>query len=182
MKKPKKRTCNKCNQEKLLKEFYYHRLRKKYMNSCKKCNSKQCAKYQRESGYRKSEKYVFYQRAYGIKHDRNTKNGKCVPVMENLKEHLIDLWKNQKQECYYTGTKMEINGYHINPLAMTVDRIVPKLGYVEGNIVLCCAIVNRMKQNLSIDELEYWCKELLKSIKRIKKSNAFEKFKVGWGK
>ena len=36
---------------------------------------------------------------------------------------------------------------------MSVDRMVPALGYVAGNIVLCCLQVNMVKQNLSIDQL-----------------------------
>ena len=36
---------------------------------------------------------------------------------------------------------------------MTVDRVEHLKGYISGNIVLCCSIANRVKQNLSLIEL-----------------------------
>jgi len=121
------------------------------------CNSKQCKKYQ-NSGYRDTERYVFYQRAYEIKKRRSSL--KNIPVMDNLQDHLISLWR-QSKICAYTGEEMSINGYHQNPYAMTVDRKDPKLGYVEGNIVLCCSIANRMKQNLTESEMIEWFNKVL---------------------
>jgi len=155
------KTCSKCGESKTTKEFYYHRNRKKYMNSCKSCNSKTCSEYQKNSGYRNTENYVFYQRCYEIKRRCSTKK---IPVMDGLQEHLQGLWAQSKQ-CAYTGVEMALNGYHSDPLAMTVDRKDPQMGYVEGNIVLCCSIVNRMKQNLNEKELAKWCNAILKHLK-----------------
>jgi hypothetical protein len=150
--------CNKCNELKDVKLFYYHRSRKVYMGSCRACNSKACVKYQRK-GYRNGEKFVFYQRAYEIMRRCKTKENQ-IPCMENLKNYINDLWSKSKL-CAYTGVEMSINGYHNNPLAMTVDRKIPELGYVEGNVVLCCSMANRMKQNLKPDELINWCKLII---------------------
>lgn len=70
---------------------------------------------------------------------------------------MIDLWVKQGGKCYYTGVPMKLKGYATGDKHVaTVDRIVPELGYVEGNIVLCCSIVNRIKQDLSLDELRHW--------------------------
>lgn len=91
--------------------------------------------------------------------------------MDNLKEHLENLWLTQNQKCYYTGIEMNINGYKKNPLAMTVDRIVPSKGYIEGNIALCCNMVNKMKQDLSLDELVNWCKLISTGIKSLQSCN-----------
>lgn len=149
--------CTKCKETKPLNEFYYHRGRKKHMSSCKSCNSKKCLQYQQKSGYRNTEKYVFYQRSYEVKTRAGRKN---IPVMDDLQQHLTDLWGKSKK-CAYTGIEMSINGYHHNPYAMTVDRKDPKLGYVDGNIVLCCSMANRMKQNLNESELVDWCNKIL---------------------
>lgn len=43
---------------------------------------------------------------------------------------------------------------------MTVDRIKPELGYVEGNVVLCCAVINKIKSNLTIQELFNWINKI----------------------
>lgn len=155
MKEKEKKVCLKCGQEKFLTDFYYNRNRKTYANTCKKCNSNKCKEYQQTSGYRETLSYVFYQRAYNIKRDKRS------VVMDNLKEYLQTLWEKQEGKCYYTGKKMELTGYKDNHLFMTVDRLIPEKGYTENNIVLCCSIVNRMKQNLTFDELEFWCKEIL---------------------
>lgn len=161
MKEKKKQICVKCNEEKEIENFYYSRTRKTRCSSCKSCNTKDCLNYQQKSGYRNSEKYVFYQRAYNIKRDKGRGN---IEIMEDLQNHLSDLWLKQDKKCHYTGLEMNINGYKNNNLAMTVDRVIPEKGYVEGNIVLCCNIVNKMKQNLTIEELKFWCKTILENI------------------
>ena len=38
--------------------------------------------------------------------------------------------------------------------APSLDRVIPKLGYVPGNILITCDIVNRVKQDASIEILE----------------------------
>lgn len=156
--------CSKCSIKKNITEFYYHRTRKKYMNSCKLCNNSDSINYQ-TSGYRDDNiNYIFYQRAYGIIRDCK-KRGKVInnsqreglEVMEGLKDHLIFLWNNQNQKCYYTDTDLVLTGYKDGVKnAFTVDRIDSSKGYVEGNIVLCCNIINRMKQNLSLEEFYTW--------------------------
>lgn len=51
-----------------------------------------------------------------------------------------------------------LKGYSNNlKTSMTVDKIDSSKGYIKDNIVLCCSIVNKIKQNLSIDELIEWC-------------------------
>jgi len=74
--------------------------------------------------------------------------------MAKLSTHLLELWHRQNGKCFYTGRDMTLNGgYHKDDSAATVDRIEPNEGYIKDNIVLCTAIVNRVKQNLSISEL-----------------------------
>lgn len=149
--------CSKCKETKPLGSFYYHRQRKSYMSSCRSCNSKECVAYQRK-GYRETEKYVFYQRAYEIKRKCKLKK---IPCMDELQDHIQGLWK-ASNKCFYTGLDMSLVGYQHNLYAMTVDKKNPKLGYVEGNIVLCCSMANRMKQDLTETELVEWCKLIIK--------------------
>jgi len=153
-----KKICTKCHKTLLMTEFYYHRKRKIYMSSCNKCNSRICNVYQRQSGYRNTEGYIFYQRAYEIKRRAQEKQ---LPVELDLNKYLAELWEKQKHLCYYTGKPMNFRGYHHgDPDSMTVDRVNPALGYSRGNIVLCRSIVNRVKQELSIDSLLKLMKEI----------------------
>lgn len=167
------RICTKCEVNKNLTEYYYNRNRKCYMASCKKCNNKQARLYQKNKDYQKTEKYVFYQRAYEIK--RSSKNRgivghnsrKGLEVMDNLREHLIELWDTQNKMCYYTNILMSLTGSHDgNRNAFTVDRVDSSRGYIKGNIVLCTNIANRVKQDLTLIELYDMCGLIQKNIKK----------------
>ncbi len=84
--------------------------------------------------------------------------------MEGLGPHLRELWEQQQGRCHYTGRTMALTGYHAGNIhTATVDRQVPALGYVRGNVVLCCSFVNRMKQDFTLDELLDYCEELLET-------------------
>jgi hypothetical protein len=56
------------------------------------------------------------------------------------------------------------NDYHTNPNVMTVDRVDPTKGYIEGNIVWCCSLANRMKQDMSIEKLKEMCLTIVKHL------------------
>ena len=114
------------------------------------------ARYQK---WLKDPRYVFYQRAYTIIRDKRAVVG--FASAPELKDYLMELWETQGGKCYYTGELMNLKGYaEKDKLAFTVDRLVPKLGYVRGNIALCCSIVNRIKQDLSISELKSWVNKI----------------------
>jgi hypothetical protein len=64
-------------------------------------------------------------------------------------EHLSNLYLIQNGECYYTKEKLVWNNPEIRPNSMSVDRRIPELGYVVGNVVLCTFRTNTMKGALS---------------------------------
>ena len=37
---------------------------------------------------------------------------------------------------------------------IAIDRIIPSEGYVRGNIVVVCDIVNRLKSDASLDDMK----------------------------
>lgn len=154
-----KKICSKCQDEKLLKEFYYNRQRKKYMNSCKSCNSNACKNYQQKQRENDNINFILSSRASGIRRDKKLKQ---ISVAKNLGKLLIEQYNKQRGKCFYSGEEMEIHGYHSNNLAMTVDRIKPENGYIEGNVVLCCGVVNKIKTSLSINELFDWVEKIKK--------------------
>lgn len=155
----KTKSCSKCGQEKTLENFYYHKSRKLYMSSCKECNSKSCVKYQTNKRKEKDIKFVANMRASEIRRKCKQKN---IPFDFDIRNLLINQWEKQKGLCFYSKRPMSISGdYHINLNAMTVDKINPSLGYVKGNIALCCRIFNAMKQHLTHQEFLDHCKEVL---------------------
>lgn len=151
--------CSKCLEEKSLQKFYYHRTRKHYMSSCKECNSKSCVAYQSKKRNGADLGFIFMMRATEIRRRCKSKN---IPFDSNLKEVLKDQWEKQNGICFYSGRELNVsNDYHDNPFSVTVDRVKPELGYVKDNIVFCCSIYNRMKQNLSCEEFVNCCKEVI---------------------
>lgn len=45
-------------------------------------------------------------------------------------------------------------GNGLSTSALSLDKIIPQLGYVLGNCVFCCDKVNKLKNDLPLDELE----------------------------
>ncbi|MCL4301286.1 MAG: hypothetical protein KJ077_36630 [Anaerolineae bacterium] len=72
---------------------------------------------------------------------------------------LMELWTQQQGKCSYTGVQMTVDGD--NHFSVSIDKIEPEKGYIKGNIVLCCSAVNRMKWDMSLDELKHWCHRIL---------------------
>ena len=52
--------------------------------------------------------------------------------------------------CFYTGQEFEESG----KFGMSVDRLDPNRGYVEGNVVACTVDINAKKANLTILEIK----------------------------
>jgi hypothetical protein len=151
--------CSKCQEEKCLNDFYYYKNRKHYTSSCKNCNKKESHSYQIKQRKDQNIKYVCMMRSAEIRRKCKDKN---ISFDSDIRNILINQWEKQKGLCFYSGRQMSISGdYHTNLDAMTIDKVNPSLGYVEGNIVMCCRIFNSMKQNLTYDEFMNHCKEVL---------------------
>ncbi len=159
----KTKICKNCNDEKRITEFYYHRKRKHYVETCKECNSKKCHNYQQGKRSEKDIKFILTQRAGQIRRDKKKSD---IPVAKNLSKILFKTWNEQKGLCFYSGEPMNPNGYHHDHFACTVDRKIPKLGYVEGNVVLCCGVVNKIKTNLELNELFEWVEKIKKNMQQ----------------
>jgi hypothetical protein len=145
------KTCSKCLLLKPVAEFYYHRTRKYYMESCKLCNNAISTKYGAARRSACDPRFLLMVRAGDIRRRAKLLG---IPVMPKLSRYLFSLWESQCGLCFYTGRSMTLDGgYHRDDSAATVDRIKPEAGYVEGNLAICTALVNRVKQNLSINEL-----------------------------
>ena len=68
------------------------------------------------------------------------------------------------KECSYCGRQPYTTkyAYHRSKLGIKdealvlngIDRVVPNLGYIMGNVVSCCKYCNRAKSDLSLDEFK----------------------------
>lgn len=77
-------------------------------------------------------------------------------------EKLLEILNKQNGLCAITKEPLTmILGQGKVLTNMSIDKIDPPKGYVEGNVQLVCYIVNVMKNVLSLDELYVWCKKIL---------------------
>lgn len=72
-------------------------------------------------------------------------------------EFLEGLWNAQNGLCFYTDYPMVSKlGVGISGNTLSVDKIVPSLGYVQTNVVLCTQRANTIKNNLTLEEMKLW--------------------------
>lgn len=60
--------------------------------------------------------------------------------------------------CPIMGTKFDRSDVKTSP---SIDRIVPELGYIKGNIQVISTLANQMKWNSTREELIQFCKGVL---------------------
>lgn len=85
--------------------------------------------------------------------------------VEITKQDIHDLYKKQNGICVISGIKMTHKAYtrtvekrHImNDNNISVDRIDSNKGYTKDNIQLVCAVVNRMKSDMSDYKFKTMC-------------------------
>lgn len=87
---------------------------------------------------------------------------KCRAKQSNLPfdltvEDLYNLWNEQNGKCAISNIPMTYEFCKGNVMTnISVDQINPKAGYTKDNIQLVCWAVNRMKGEMSMDELLYF--------------------------
>lgn len=94
-------------------------------------------------------KYPFAVHLGGIK-DRARKRG----LPEDLcPDDLRRMWLEQDGKCWWTGRPMDFFiGAARHPLRPSLDRIVPALGYTNGNVVWSSNFANRARGDLPAAE------------------------------
>ena len=70
--------------------------------------------------------------------------------------------------CPLIGIKLE-RGSKIHNSSPTLDKIIPELGYVKGNVWVISWKANRLKSNLDQYELNSFCNVLLSKMDEISK-------------
>ena len=77
-------------------------------------------------------------------------------------EYIKYLYETQKGLCAISGIPMTKEyGSGILDTNISVDKIDPKKGYVIGNIQLVCWAVNRMKGTMNLEQLIFFCQNVI---------------------
>lgn len=153
--------CLKCG---LYKDInYFSKSAKKVHRKYKDIICKECRHIQYEN--RKIERKVnstlsrmLTERFCGIK-DRVKKH---LIQLDFNREYLQELWDKQHGLCAISGIPMTYKAKEGRIYTnVSVDRIDSKLGYTKDNVQLVCMAVNQMKNDLPIDDLIYFCKQIV---------------------
>ncbi len=154
------KNCPHCRQKKLIIFFYKRHNRDSFDSWCKDCKNK-------EQKHRWSVNAIaFIRRIYqGL--NRKRKNSRRAECLISLSEFL-DVWQEQYEQfgmrCPYSGIEMTHTlGVGKTMYNMSIDRIDNTKPYIDGNLVFCCAIINRMKNNTSLKDFIMICKFITKN-------------------
>jgi len=118
------KNCNVCKQDKPIKDFYLFKGKPLYR--CKKCACEAQLKIIRTPRGAVNQKVC-----------KLVRRAKRLDIILTLtRKELFTLYS--KKECHYCKKEM---------LIVTLDRLMPPLGYVNGNVVACCMKCNQMKSS-----------------------------------
>jgi hypothetical protein len=145
--------CKKCREVKPLTSEYFHPKRggtgqKKYLSGI-------CCVCHRQTKRDLRNKNIF---SYRIVSLRTAAKRRGLPF-DLTEQHLRDLYERQGGRCFYTDREMSmkmINRKTGRFSSLSIDRIFPEEGYVQGNVVLCIMKANTVKNNLTLDEIAEW--------------------------
>lgn len=92
-----------------------------------------------------------------------SKNLECDITLD----FLYQLYKKQEGLCALSGIKMTYDVLSGRTSTnISIDKIDPIKGYTQDNIQLVCMAVNEMKNDRSIEELQYFCECILNKKKK----------------
>lgn len=148
-----KRTCISCKKTKKITEFYSRRnekyREKTYRTKCKTCNSKD----QRERYKKYKQTNPFKCRCAKIKARAKSKNLKF-----NLTpEYLESIWTGI---CPISKIKIKWTTNRNDESAAELDRLIPKKGYIKGNVNFVSRKMNRLKNSANLKDIKLLCKWL----------------------
>jgi len=116
--------------------------------TCVECSRLDLYKTERDR-YRTAESTLLYQ----FRQRRNSaiKNG--IPFTIEYEELA------QPEFCPVLGIKLNYGwggtaGHLRDPAKATIDKVIPELGYVPGNVFIISWRANKLKSNMTLDELE----------------------------
>ena len=79
-------------------------------------------------------------------------------------EFLLDLLEEQGGLCAISGQRLtfvKIPGNGRVNTNCSIDQIEAGGGYTEDNVQLVCDVVNRMKIDMDMNELKFWCRAIM---------------------
>jgi hypothetical protein len=80
-------------------------------------------------------------------------------------DYVMSILQRQNYKCFYSGKEMLLDGNREDHnYSLSIDRVIPELGYVEGNVVFCVHKINLIKNNMTLKEIEEWTPKFYQKI------------------
>lgn len=156
--------CTRCEKELPLTKKFFHVCN--FVKDGFTSQSKDCRK---GTYYKKREpisdiKRLLNERFSDLKTRTKKKRVKYDVELDFDLTYLLNLYVEQSGKCAISGIQLTSLLYegHINTNA-SIDRINSHKGYSKNNIQLVCSIVNKMKLDMTKEELMFYCKEILRN-------------------
>lgn len=176
--------CKRCDTTKAIEEFSLHAGENQYKSKpkyqyCKSCNAERAREWRKKNkNYKgtgaltripKEDRLLVSCLGSRIT-DCKARAKKQGSVCSIDKDYLYQLWKQQKGICALTGVAMVIE---IGALTcVSVDKIEPEKGYVEGNVQLTAWAANRAKGDMSMTVFMSMCQRVIdyQKVQRLSKA------------
>lgn len=156
--------CSDCGDIKPIEEFQHNRKGQKYEYRFSFCN--RCRKKRVYLNLNSNIDKYLKDRFNKLKRRASTKKIKFNISFDMFKNQFND----QKGKCFYTDELMHcVVGEGLKRNSLSIDKLVPELGYVADNVVFCTHKVNTIKSDLSMDELQKWIPKWYNKIKKHRK-------------
>lgn len=171
-------TCTICKVVKTIDLFIKdNRIKRGYRNQCKECETKRVAKSKGQT-YEQTgtvnrihsknlveeqyiERFNFFRRKLTEANSRTKKNNKDGTDLDYME--YWDVLLKQEFKCALTGIDMVFETH--SPWSLSVDCIIPELGYTLNNIQFVCWAANRAKGDLNKEDFKVLIEGLYKNVK-----------------
>jgi len=153
------KTCPRCKVEKARTLFYTSKSRKDGLsNYCKDCDKSATQRYQARFPDRVAATRRQYRESSPEKRLWSSAKARCktTGVVFTIKWSDIVI----PETCPYLGVPFAPYGRR-SGFSMSLDRILPELGYVKGNIQVISDLANRMKSNATPEQLNIFARAVL---------------------
>lgn len=140
------KACSFCREEKPFPEFYKSSTtRDGYQYNCKICSCILGTKYKRARQQKDPFKEAHVRK-------RNACNIQSIRY-ELTPEYLKNMWDEQDGKCAALGLDIDLLAPRKSDHKATIDRIVPSMGYTQGNVKWVSLLANRVKTNCTDPEV-----------------------------
>lgn len=144
--------CSECHRILPLEENFFFKVKTNgyrfYQTYCYDCH------YKKRNDHLTNDRGAFLKESYS-----SLKSGakqKGIPFTIS-KEDYINQYYAQNGKCFYTDLEMVCRaGEGTHRYALSVDKIIPEIGYTKQNVVFCCYKINTCKLDLTLEEIKKW--------------------------